>query len=82
MNALAMSLQTYFTTFARTQRDLSANTIASYRDTRRMLLKYQADLPSTQRPANPKGHGGTRSRIEQPGPPSAPRSHSTPTRLS
>src|SRR5947207_7785903 len=40
MNALATSLQTYFTTFARTQRDLSANTIASYRDTWRMLLKY------------------------------------------
>ena len=40
MNALAISLQTYFTTFAHTQRDLSANTIASYRDTWRMLLKY------------------------------------------
>jgi site-specific recombinase XerD len=40
MNALATSLQTYFTTFARTQRDLSANTIASYRDTWRTLLKY------------------------------------------
>lgn len=40
MNALATSLQTYFTTFAHTQRDLSANTISSYRDTWRMLLKY------------------------------------------
>jgi len=40
MNALAISLQTYFTTFAHTQRDLSVNTIASYRDTWRMLLKY------------------------------------------
>ena len=40
MNALAISLQTYFTTFAHTQRDLSINTIASYRDTWRMLLKY------------------------------------------
>ncbi|RNI24756.1 tyrosine-type recombinase/integrase [Flexivirga caeni] len=40
MNALATSLQTYFTTFAHAQRDLSANTIASYRDTWRMLLKY------------------------------------------
>lgn len=40
MNALAASLQTYFTTFAHTQRDLSANTIASYRDTWRMLLKH------------------------------------------
>jgi integrase/recombinase XerD len=40
MNALATSLQTYFTTFAHAQRDLSANTIASYRDTWRLLLKY------------------------------------------
>jgi integrase/recombinase XerD len=40
VNALATSLQTYFTTFAHTQRDLSANTITSYRDTWRMLLKY------------------------------------------
>lgn len=40
MNALAASLQTYFTTFARTQRDLSSNTIASYRDTWRIFLKY------------------------------------------
>lgn len=46
MNALAISLQTYFTTFAHTQRDLSVNTIASYRDTWRMLLKY---LTSTLR---------------------------------
>ena len=29
MNALAISLQTYFTTFAHTQRDLSVNTIGS-----------------------------------------------------
>jgi len=42
MNALATSLQTYFTTFARTQRDLSSNTITSYRDTWRMLLKHLA----------------------------------------
>jgi len=42
MNALATSLQTYFTTFAHTQRDLSSNTITSYRDTWRMLLKYLA----------------------------------------
>lgn len=40
MNALATNLQTYFTTFAHTQRDLSSNTIGSYRDTWRMLLKY------------------------------------------
>ena len=42
MNALATSLQTYFTTFAHTQRDLSANTISSYRDTWRMLVKHLA----------------------------------------
>lgn len=42
MNALAASLQTYFTTFAHTQRDLAANTINSYRDTWRMLLKHLA----------------------------------------
>ena len=29
MNALAISLQTYFTTFAHTQRDLSINTIVA-----------------------------------------------------
>jgi integrase/recombinase XerD len=40
MNALAISLQTYFTTFAHDQRDLSAHTIASYRDTWRMLLNH------------------------------------------
>jgi len=40
MNTLAINLQSYFTTFAHTQRDLSINTIASYRDTWRILLKY------------------------------------------
>ena len=40
MTALATSLQTYFTTFATSQRDLSSNTIGSYRDTWRMLLKH------------------------------------------
>ncbi len=40
MNARASALQTYFTTFAHAQRDLSVNTIASYRDTWRLLLKY------------------------------------------
>ena len=50
MNTLATSLQTYFTTFARTQRDLSANTISSYRDTWRLLLKYLATALTT--PAN------------------------------
>ena len=40
MNTLAASLQTYFTTFAQSQRDLSSNTIGSYRDTWRMLIRY------------------------------------------
>lgn len=40
MNALAAGLQTYFTTFAHSQRDLSSHTIGSYRDTWRMLLRY------------------------------------------
>ncbi|GAB3197522.1 site-specific integrase [Nocardioides hungaricus] len=39
MTALAASLQTYFTA-SHNQRDLSSNTIGSYRDTWRMLLKY------------------------------------------
>lgn len=42
MNALAASLQTYFTTFAHAQRDLSPHTITSYRDTWRLLLKHLA----------------------------------------
>jgi len=42
MNALATSLQAYFTTYAHTQRDLSDNTIRSYRDTWRMLIKHLA----------------------------------------
>lgn len=40
MNAPGTSLQTHFTTFDHIQRDLSADTISSYRDTWRMLLKY------------------------------------------
>ncbi len=48
MNALAIELQTYFTTFAHTQRDLAANTISAYRDTWRMLIKYLADTTSTR----------------------------------
>jgi site-specific recombinase XerD len=42
MTALANSLQKYFTVFAHTQRDLSPNTIASYRDTWRILIKHVA----------------------------------------
>ncbi|SOK27368.1 Tyrosine recombinase XerD [Mycobacterium simulans] len=48
MNALAIELQTYFTTFAHAQRDLAANTISAYRDTWRMLIKYLADTTRTR----------------------------------
>lgn len=47
MNALAASLQTYFTIFARNQRDLSDNTISSYRDTWRCFLKYLSSTLDT-----------------------------------
>jgi len=40
MTLLAAPLQRYFTHYAHTQRDLSPNTIASYRDTWRLLIKY------------------------------------------
>lgn len=43
MNALAIELQTYFTVFAHTQRDLAGNTISAYRDTWRLLIKYLAE---------------------------------------
>lgn len=43
MNTLAIELQTYFTAFARTQRDLADNTISAYRDTWRMFIKYLAE---------------------------------------
>lgn len=42
MNALAIHLQTYFTVFAHSQRDLSAHTISAYRDTWRMLITFLA----------------------------------------
>lgn len=42
MNALAIELQNYFTTFAHAQRDLSSHTISAYRDTWRMLLTFLA----------------------------------------
>ena len=42
MNTLAVELQTYFTTFAHAQRDLSPNTITAYRDTWRMLITFLA----------------------------------------
>lgn len=40
MNTLAAALQQYFTSYARTQRDLSPNTIAAYRDTWRLLITH------------------------------------------
>lgn len=42
MNALATQLQTYFSVFARSQRDLSEHTICAYRDTWRMLITFLA----------------------------------------
>jgi integrase/recombinase XerD len=51
MNALAAQLQTYFSVFAHTQRDLSPHTIAAYRDTWRMLLVFLAGANGT-RPEN------------------------------
>lgn len=48
MNALATHLQAYFTTFARTQRDLSAHTISAYRDTWRMLITFLAKKTGTR----------------------------------
>lgn len=43
MTALATQLQTYFSVFAPTQRDLSPHTIRAYRDTWRLLLGFLAD---------------------------------------
>ncbi|MDR2374607.1 MAG: site-specific integrase [Bifidobacteriaceae bacterium] len=42
MNTLATALQRYFAVYARTQRDLSDNTIGAYRDTWRLLIKHLA----------------------------------------
>ena len=47
MTLLAPSLQSYFTDYACTQRDLSPNTIAAYRDTWRLLIKYVITTRST-----------------------------------
>lgn len=48
MNALATELQTYFSVFARTQRDLSGHTISAYRDTWRMLITFLAARTGTR----------------------------------
>lgn len=48
MTALAIELQTYFTVFAHTQRDLAANTISAYRDTWRMLIRHLAESTRTR----------------------------------
>lgn len=47
MNALAIELQTYFTTFAHAQRDLSGHTISAYRDTWRMLITFLSERTGT-----------------------------------
>ncbi|MGB5936154.1 MAG: tyrosine-type recombinase/integrase [Ornithinimicrobium sp.] len=47
MNTLAVHLQTYFTTFAHSQRDLSAHTVSAYRDTWRMLITFLATRTGT-----------------------------------
>lgn len=46
MTTLSTVLQRYFTDFAHNQRDLSGNTVAAYRDTWRLLIKYAADALS------------------------------------
>ncbi len=43
MNTLAIALQQYFTSYAHAQRDLSPHTIASYRDTWRLLITHLAE---------------------------------------
>lgn len=48
MNTLATELQTYFSVFARSQRDLSEHTIAAYRDTWRMLITFLAGKTGTR----------------------------------
>lgn len=48
MTTLATALQTYFSVFARTQRDLSEHTVAAYRDTWRMLITFLADTTATK----------------------------------
>jgi integrase/recombinase XerD len=40
MAYLATALQSFFTDYVHTQRNLSDNTIASYRDTWRLLIKH------------------------------------------
>lgn len=47
MNALAIELQTYFTTFAHIQRNLSAHTIGAYRDTWRIFITFLAARTGT-----------------------------------
>ncbi len=44
MNTLAIALQKYFTSYAHAQRDLSANTVAAYRDTWRLLITYLTEV--------------------------------------
>lgn len=48
MNTLATHLQSYFTTFAHAQRDLSPHTITAYRDTWKMLITFLAARTSNK----------------------------------
>lgn len=47
MTYLATVLQSFFTDYVHTQRDLSDNTIASYRDTWRLLIKHACSATAT-----------------------------------
>lgn len=47
MTYLAPALQSFFTEYVHTQRNLSDNTIASYRDTWRLLVKYACAATAT-----------------------------------
>lgn len=46
MSYLVTALQTFFTDYVHTQRSLSPNTVASYRDTWRMLIKHLSKVLS------------------------------------
>lgn len=47
MTYLATALQAFFTDYVHTQRNLSENTIASYRDTWRLLIKFVSTTTAT-----------------------------------
>ena len=47
MTYLTSALQAFFTDYVHTQRNLTANTIASYRDTWRLLIKHISATTTT-----------------------------------